>query len=69
MKKQICVLDHEDQSIFQLKCLTQSILLSIFICARLILGFEISRRCKHFRDASGLPKEVVEDFLSKSLRS
>lgn len=31
MKKQKCMLDHEDQGIFQLKCLTQSLLLHIFI--------------------------------------
>lgn len=68
MKKQICLLDHEDQSIFQLKCLTQSMLLSIFHMR------EVDSRTREipvqaFQDASRLPEGVVGGFLSKYLRS
>lgn len=68
MKKQICLLDHEDQSIFQLKCLTQFMLLSIFHMR------EVDSRTREipvqaFQDASRLPEGVVGGFLSKYLRS
>lgn len=43
------MIDHEDQNLLQLKCVTQSLSLDISICARLILGLKISPRCKLWR--------------------